>query len=204
MLASYSVLIPIALALAVAVVIPGPNVLAVTSTAIRDRRAGIQMGLGVATGDMLWAVSALVGLGAALAHARPAFEALRWLGAAYLLWFAWRMWRAPVNDVGPAEVVGPSRHTFARGIIVDLANPKAAIFFTTLFASLVPVQLDVRLGLLVVATVASIVYGWYLTLALVFSRPSVQDLYRRAARKVNRVAAGAIGVLGVRLVVGEA
>ena len=80
-----SALVPIAVALAVIVIVPGPNVLAVTTTAMRDRRAGVLMALGVSAGDLVWAASALAGLGAILAHARPVFEAMRWAGAAYLL-----------------------------------------------------------------------------------------------------------------------
>ena len=191
--------IPIAAAVAVAVTIPGPNVLAVTTTAMRDTRAGIRMALGVSTGDMIWAASAIAGLGAVLAHARPVFEVLRWLGAAYLVWFALRLWRG-AGDASPTTTM-PSRHAFARGLLVDLANPKAAIFFTTLFASLLPRELSAGLAVTVLAVVASIVFGWYVLLAVVFSRPGIQSRYRRAGRMINRVAAGAIGALGVRLAI---
>ena len=202
MLASFSSVLPIAVALALVVVIPGPNVLAVTTTSMRDRRAGIRMALGVSTGDLIWAGSAIAGLGAALAHARPVFEAMRWLGAAYLLWFAWRLWRAPAATAGEGRT-DPARRAFWRGVVVDLANPKAAVFFTTLFASLLPADLDAPLAATVLAVVAVIVFSWYLLLALVFSSPQVQDGYRRIGRTVNRVAAGVIGVLGVRLAIGD-
>jgi threonine efflux protein len=196
-LATLSSIVPIAVALALIVIVPGPNVLAVTTTAVRDRGAGVRVALGVATGDMIWAASALAGLGAALAHARPVFEALRWLGAAYLVWFAVRLWRSPV-DTG-ATTPSPSRHAFWKGVVVDLANPKAAVFFTTLFASLLPDTLDVSTAVAVLLVVGTIVYGWYLLLALAFSRASIQRGYRRVGRTINRAAAGIIGVLGVRL-----
>ncbi len=87
--------------------------------------------------------------------------------------------------------------------VIVLANPKAAIFFTTLFASLLPSRFEIGFALAVlavVAVVAAIVCTRYVLLALVFSRPAVQRGDRRVGRTVNRVAAGAIGVLGVRLV----
>ena len=201
--ATYASIVPIAVALALIVVVPGPNVFAVTTTAMRDRAAGLRMALGVSTGDMVWAVSAMVGLGAALAHARPVFEAMKWAGVLYLVVFAIRLWRspAPADAEVSASAVRP-RRGFLRGMLVDLASPKAAIFFTTLFASLLPENLDVGLGLAVLAVVATIVYGWYLLLAVLLSRPAVQRGYRRVGRAVNRVAAGAIGVIGVRLVAG--
>ena len=203
-LASFGAVVPIAVALALIVVVPGPNVLAVTTTAMRDRNAGVRMALGVSTGDMVWAVSAMAGLGAALAHARPVFLAMKWAGVAYLVVFAIRLWRAPVADDAGGAPVAPTarRRAFWRGLVVDLANPKAAIFFTTLFASMLPETLTVGLVAAVLAVVAAIVYGWYLLLAVLLSRPRVQAGYRRAGRRVNRFAAGAIGVLGARLAAG--
>ncbi len=197
-------LVSIAVALALIVIVPGPNVFAVTTTAMRDRRAGIQMALGVSTGDMVWAAAALVGLGAALAHARPVFEVLKWAGIAYLLVFAVRLWRQPVGGAddqpdGRAAAGASGRRIFLRGMLIDLANPKAAIFFTTLFASMLPTDLSLSMGAAVLAVVSVIVYGWYLLLALALSRPIVQRSYRRAGRTINRVAAGCIGVLGIRL-----
>ncbi len=203
MLANYGSVVPIAVALALIVIVPGPNVFAVTTTAMRDRSAGLRMALGVCTGDMVWAVSAMVGLGAALAHARPVFEAMKWAGVVYLVVFAVRLWRSPAPGESISGAAAASvRRVFWRGLLVDLANPKAAIFFTTLFASLLPADLDVGLGAAVLAVVAAIVFSWYLLLAVLLSRPEVQRTYRRAGRAVNRVAAGAIGVLGARLVAG--
>lgn len=86
-------LIGLAVALGLVVIVPGPNVLAVTTSSMLDRRRGIRSALGVSTGDMIWATAALVGIGALLANARPVFEAVRIAGVVYLLWFAVRLWR---------------------------------------------------------------------------------------------------------------
>ena len=208
-------LLAVAVAVAVAVVVPGPNVVAVVSTAMRDRRAAVRTALGVSTGDMVWAVGALAGLGAALANARPVFLTLKWVGAAYLVAYAIRLYRN--RDEGPAGAdagdrlgVGaegdaaagggaPDGRPFLRGLVVDLANPKAAVFFTSLFASLVPADLSLRHGVAILAVVATVVYAWYLALAALVSLPAPQRLYRRASRAVNRVAAVVVGTLGVRL-----
>ena len=64
-----------------------------------------------------------------------------------------------------------SRRAFWRGMLVDLANPKAAIFFTALFASLLPSRFGIGFALAVLGAVATIVCTWYVLLALVFSRP---------------------------------
>jgi threonine/homoserine/homoserine lactone efflux protein len=75
----------------------------------------------------------------------------------------------------------------------------AALFFTSLYASLLPSDLDLAGAGVVMAATAAVDYGWYLTLAFALSRPPAQRLYRRSARGISRVAAGLMGALGVRL-----
>jgi threonine/homoserine/homoserine lactone efflux protein len=196
-------LIPLVAALAVVVVVPGPNVVAVVVASARDRRAGLLTALGVSTGDMIWAAAALAGVGALLEHARPLFLAVRWAGAAYLVVLAVRLWRSgsPADEDGGAEGVGdaPSRRPFVHGVLVDLANPKAAVFFTSLYASLVPGGLDPLATAAILLATATVVFGWYCALAVMLSRSPAQRAYRRVGRTVNRVAAGVMGALGLRL-----
>ena len=191
-------IVAIAIALSLIVIVPGPNVIAVSTASARSRRRGLLMAIGVSTGDMVWATSAMVGLGAALAHARPVFRVMRWLGAAYLVWFALGLWRQRPTGAVEIEIITNDR-PFLRGLLVDLANPKAALFFTTLFASLLPADLSVGIATAVLVEVAVIVYGWYCTLAFVLSRPLFQRGYRRLAGTLNRVAAGVLGAFSVRL-----
>jgi threonine/homoserine/homoserine lactone efflux protein len=191
-------IVAIAIALTLIVMVPGPNAIAVSTAAARSRRSGLLTAAGVSTGDMVWATAAMVGLGAALAHARPVFRTLRWLGAAYLLWFAYSLWRQRPADTTETEATSNDR-PFVTGLLVDLANPKAAIFFTTLFSSLLPVELSVGIAAAVLAEVAIIVYGWYCLLALVLSRPVFQRVYQRLTRALNRVAAGVLGAFSLRL-----
>jgi threonine efflux protein len=190
--------LPLVVALAAAVVVPGPNVVAVVVGSVRDRRAGLWTAAGVATGDMVWAVAAMAGVSVVLAQSRPLFLALKWVGAAYLLVQAVRLWRDR-GEASAADLEGPTRRPFLKGVVIDLANPKAALFFTSLYASLLPTGLDLAGAAVVMTATAVVDYGWYLTLALALSRPPAQRLYRRAARGVSRVAAGLMGALGLRL-----
>jgi threonine/homoserine/homoserine lactone efflux protein len=104
------------------------------------------------------------------------------------------------GDEPTTGVAAPSGHrAFIRGLLVDLSNPKAAVFFTTLFASLLPETLTIHLAGLVLASVALVVYGWYVLLAVVASQPSFHTQYRRRESTINRVAAAALAMLGLRL-----
>lgn len=196
-------LLPVAAAVAIAVIVPGPNVVAVVTSAARDRRAGMLTALGASTGDMVWAAAALLGLGAVLASARPVFVAVKWAGAIYLVAFAVRLLTAAHAPGGDDAAPGVPHRPFVRGLLVDLANPKAAVFFTSLFVSLLPGDVSWGLGLATLAVVAVVDYAWYLLLAGLISRPAPQRWYRRRVRAVNRVAAGVVGVLGVRLALSD-
>lgn len=111
---------------------PGPNMayLAVIAV-VEGRRAGLATVAGVALGLAAMGLAAAVGLAVLIQRQPMAYEALRWAGAAYLLYLAWDAWRDSNGDgvaaIPPARL---SRH-FARGLVTNLLNPKAALFYLT-------------------------------------------------------------------------
>jgi threonine/homoserine/homoserine lactone efflux protein len=108
---------------------PGPNMTWLAIVAASQGRArGFAAVAGVATGLAVIGAAAAAGLGAAIAASPTLFEALRWGGAAFLLWLAWDAWR----EAGEVERVGPAKGLvvyFRRGFVVNALNPKAAAFY---------------------------------------------------------------------------
>jgi threonine efflux protein len=191
-------------ALVVIEVVPGPSVIAVAIASLQDRRLGLWTALGVATGDVLWAAAALGGIGTVLEQSRPTSVMLHWLGACYLAVLAIRFWRqhlptAPTEDTARPHVRW--RRSFLNGLLVDLANPKAALFFTSLYASVLPRGLDTWAATAVLVTTSVVVYGWHLLVVAVLSGSGSGPRRwptRSASRAVNRVAATVMGALGIR------
>lgn len=111
--------------------VPGPDLLFVlTEGMLRGRKAGLLATLGLCSGLLFH--TAIVALGvAALLQASPwAFAALRYLGAAYLLYLAWRACRSAVTPFPGGEAAStPLRAIYARGVLMNVTNPKVAIFF---------------------------------------------------------------------------
>jgi threonine efflux protein len=194
-------LLPLVGALVMVEVVPGPSVVAVAVASMRDRRAGLWSAIGVSTGDMLWAIAALGGIGTLLEQSRPAFVVLRWLGAAYLLVAAVRLWGQRAVDVGASQHHGPRGPSFVTGLLVDLANPKAALLFTSLYVSVIPSGLDAWSVGTVLLTTAAVVYGWHLLVAVLLSRATTRRVHSPtlARQRVNRVSAISLGALGIRL-----
>lgn len=115
--------------------IPGPTVLLVVSYALaHGRRSAGAMVLGVALGDLTAMTASMLGLGMLLATSAELFTALRWIGAAYLLYLGVKLWRAPVAMAESAEVAEAEtdRSPWRMGLhayAVTALNPKGILFF---------------------------------------------------------------------------
>lgn len=107
---------------------PGPIVTLIISTAAtRGTHVGLITVAGTSTGNALLLAAIALGLSWVLQHAVYLFEALRWLGAAYLVWLGVQAWR---GAGAPAPRVSGNHVHFRRGLLVALANPKTIAFFT--------------------------------------------------------------------------
>jgi threonine/homoserine/homoserine lactone efflux protein len=108
---------------------PGPDMLFVAgSSAAHGRRAGVMAALGVGAGCLVHMLLATVGLSALLATSALAFEFVKWLGAAYLVWVGLGMLRRrKAVTAAPAPIA--SRRVFWQGALTNALNPKVALFF---------------------------------------------------------------------------
>jgi threonine/homoserine/homoserine lactone efflux protein len=111
-------------------VVPGPSVLyIVTRSVSQGRRAGLISVLGVHVGSAVHVTAAALGLSALLASSATAFMIVKYLGAVYLVWLGVQKLRR--RESGPVEEAPPVRRSrlFTQGIVVNVLNPKTAIFF---------------------------------------------------------------------------
>jgi threonine/homoserine/homoserine lactone efflux protein len=112
-------------------VAPGPDMY-YTASASRGqgRRAGMLSALGTTTGLVIHTMLAAFGLSALLALFPPAFQVIRWLGVAYLLYLGLRVLLSGEAPGAPAgQAVGRSWWIYGQGVLVNLLNPKIALFF---------------------------------------------------------------------------
>src|SRR5690606_13711668 len=122
-----------ALASAIVVMIPGPTVLLVISYALgHGRRPALAIVAGVALGDFTAMTASILGVGALLAASATLFTALKWIGAAYLVYLGVKLWRAPVIEPaasGTATQALDTRRAFFHAYVVTALNPKSIVFF---------------------------------------------------------------------------
>ncbi len=132
-----------ALAAAAMLAIPGPTILLVVGQSLgAGRRNALPLVAGVALGDLTAMALSLAGLGALLATSAAAFAALKWAGAAYLVWLGVRLWRAPVEAGAPPPP--DARRALRQAFAVTALNPKGIAFFV----AFVPQFLDPSLPFL--------------------------------------------------------
>jgi threonine/homoserine/homoserine lactone efflux protein len=164
-------------------------VLLVISYALsHGRRVGLATVAGVALGDFTAMTASMLGVGALLAASAALFTALKWIGAAYLVWLGIKLWRAPVGEAALAAAPETRpRLIFAHAWLVTALNPKSIVFFVAFLpqflvadAPLLPQMAIFEATFLALAAANAFAYGWLAA--------SARRAIRRAAvqRAVNR------------------
>ena len=110
--------------------IPGPAVLYVVNRSVSDgREAGLAAVAGLTLGNLAHALAAAAGLSAVLATSATAFSTVKYLGAAYLIYVGVRTLLRPPQVINPDQPGVSARRAFTQGIVVNVLNPKVALFF---------------------------------------------------------------------------
>ena len=201
-------LIPLAgLALAhfVAAASPGPAfIVALQESVARDRRAGVAAATGIALGSFLWALLVLLGVGLLLQQAGWLYAFLRLLGGLYLIYLGICLWRGAARPLAlpgaGAAVPGSLLRALRLGLLTQLVNPKAAVFFGSIFLTFLPPGLPLWVTLVVLANIFAVEFLWYLAVALMFSTGRVRRAYTGAKLWIDRAAGACLAALGLRLV----
>ncbi|MEO1549118.1 MAG: LysE family translocator [Pseudomonadota bacterium] len=109
---------------------PGPDIAFILGqTVAGGRKSGFAAMFGIWTGAFGHVLFATLGLSALLATSAIAFTAVKWVGAAYLIWLGISAWRSASGAFVGQGTPAPPRHIFRQGILIALLNPKVAIFF---------------------------------------------------------------------------
>ena len=113
-------------------ILPGPAVLYIVNRSISDgQQAGLAAVGGLTLGNLVHALAAAVGLSAVLATSAAAFNTVKWLGAGYLVYVGVRTLMRPAAAIDPDQPGVSSRRSFTQGVVVNVLNPKVALFFVS-------------------------------------------------------------------------
>lgn len=170
----------------VATASPGPSTLTVAGTSMGSgRRTGLAIAAGIVTGSVTWSLAAAFGLGAMMLANPWLFEAMRYVGAAYLGYLGLRSARSAIrgSKAGAASIsIGSARAAYVRGVGIHLTNPKVILFFGSLFSLGVPPDAPPTVLLIVVGAAgiqSAAIFGVY---AVLFSSRPAAAAYARLGR----------------------
>ncbi|WP_294621064.1 LysE family translocator [uncultured Roseovarius sp.] len=193
-------LIAFNLSLLAALASPGPAMLlSIRATLSGGRAQGLATGLGLGTMAAIWTLMALLGLDAIFTLFPWAYLAMKIIGATYLLWIAYGMWRNAQAALDTQGTPAPRRHAFRTGLMVNLANPKSVLFAASVLVVIFPPDLTLAQKALIVTNHLIVEWIAYSLFALALSTKPARDGYLRLKSIFDRVAASILGILGLRL-----
>jgi RhtB (resistance to homoserine/threonine) family protein len=192
----------------VVIIAPGPDTVLVTKNALlHGRRAALGTSLGVSTGLLVWTAAAALGVAALVRESEVAFTVLKVIGAVYLIWLGVQALLAARSR----RVTGAIAHGdlgrgvgaltgYRQGLLSDLANPKIAVFFTSLLPQFVSARESILLPFLLLGTVfALITVVWLCSYALLAARVSDVLTRPRVKATLDRLTGVVLIGLGIRL-----
>lgn len=181
---------------ALAVVSPGPDFAMVLRQSLRHGRAtAVWCSVGIGSGLAVHIAVSLLGLGLLLKSSAVALATVKWLGVAYLAWIGLQALQARPRGADEdgvaalsADRTAPGRYTaWSTGFFVNVLNPKAALFFLSLFPLAVnaatPKWVQAGYGVWMIVTTMA----WFALVAVVFTRPPVRRAFLRHGHWIDRV-----------------
>jgi threonine/homoserine/homoserine lactone efflux protein len=211
-------------AAALIVLLPGPDTLVVVRSLLRHGRGNaIRTVAGVLSGLSVWVVAAALGLSAVLRASHDGYLALRFAGAAYLIWIGVQSLRS--RSIGPSDVVvvdegdplampvapvgkhgrgGLLGGGYPAGLASDLLNPKVGVFFVAFLPGFVPHGYDVGAVTILLGAIFIIETALYFVLLLTASRSVTRWLQTPSIRRrVDRTTGLVLLGFGARLVLDQ-
>lgn len=190
-----------------ALITPGPDFFLVSQTAIsRSRRDSLMVVAGITLGVMIWAMLALLGL-------NILFEQVYWLkrilfvaGGIYLCWLGYQMLRSAFdqNDAKSTMLIPTLPQSawrfFLQGFLTNLLNPKAVIYFGSVFSLFLNNPLLSELHGLLLVIVSIETFLWFLIVSIIFSLPQFKRAYVKARRWIDGFSSGIFTAFGIYLI----
>lgn len=177
---------------------PGPDMLLIASRSVaQGRLAGLATWAGIAAGTYCHALAAAFGLSQLFLAVPVAYEVVRYVGAAYLLYLAWRAFTS--RDTGPIRADTPTkirsaRVMFTQGLLTNLLNPKMVVFVLALFPQFVdPAAGSVAMQVMIMATILNLI-GFFVNGAVILVASQARTVMSHSVRlrQVSRIVLGTV------------
>lgn len=189
-----------------AAVSPGPDfVMTVRNSLCYSRRAGIFTSLGISLGLGVHLIYCAAGVGYIISKSILLFSIIKWLGVVYLIYMGIGSLLAKGSKLEvTGERTGPdlSRlQAFKMGFLTNVLNPKATLFFLSLFTFVIgnstPVYVILTISLIILATA----FVWFTIVSVFLAQQNVQRVFLKYEKSINRTLGGFLILLGIKIAI---
>ena len=181
---------------------PGPDmVLVLRNTFVNGRRAGLQTSMGILSGNLVHITYCVLGIGLLISQSIVAFSALKYAGAAYLIYLGIMSFRSGAKRLDTNNIEGrrPNRTWFAQGFVNNLLNPKGTLFYLGVFTMVITPETSAGATLLLIFSMMLVSASFWLFFVYTLDRPTIREFIERSQRTVNRIFGGLLLFLGMRV-----
>lgn len=198
-----TVLLPAYIVFLLALASPGPDFVMIVRNSIKaGYRAGIFTALGISLAMTVHFTYVNIGLGAIIAHSIVAFTIIKYCAAAYLIYIGYKALRSQpyaITKDSDVQDVMSDRAAFTQGFIANVLNPKAAIFFLSLFTMVLNPDLSavVIIGFSMALMVTA--FLWFTAVSYFLSRQRVRHAFTRIGHWFDRTMGCVLIALGIKV-----
>jgi threonine/homoserine/homoserine lactone efflux protein len=196
-------ILPAYVAYLIAVISPGPAIMAIVSTSmVHGRRAGMTIALGIFAGSFTWACAAALGLATILQTYAIALEILKVFGGLYLIFLAYKAFKAVRSDKDlPTAVVQKlsTRALLLRGYGIHVTNPKAIFAWLAIIALGMPQGAPASVAGLIIGVCMITGFAVFMGYAMLFSTPHALKIYKGLRRWIEGAMAAFYCFAGLKL-----
>lgn len=193
---------------------PGPDfVLVSQQTLSHGRKTGFLCSLGIALGLSVHILYSSFGLAAVIANSTTALWVIKILGGSYLIWLGIKGLKAKAASTEQASSAPPTSasvpsssrtpspsRTIAMGFLCNALNPKAPIYFVSLFTLVLSPDMPLYQLAIYGAWMMMIQLGWFSTVVMILSNPRVNDRFQRFSHWIDRILGGVMVAMGLKVV----
>lgn len=181
---------------------PGPDmVLVLRNTFVHGRRAGLRTSMGILSGNLVHITYCVLGIGLLISRSIVAFSALKYAGAAYLLYLGITSFRSGARTLDTDDLEGrqPDRTWFVQGFVNNLLNPKGTLFYLGVFTMVITPETSPGAMLLLIFSMMLVSASFWLFFVYTLDRRPIREFIERSQQTVNRIFGGLLLLLGMRV-----
>jgi RhtB (resistance to homoserine/threonine) family protein len=184
-----------------AAISPGPDMIVVLKNALRSSKLGYVTALGVALAIFIHVAYCIAGVGLIISQSIILFSVIKTLGALYLLYIAYQLFRAKKETLGDIEVATNTSLfvAFREGFVTNALNPKATLFFLSVFTQVIWLETPLITQSLYGVMMAGIVSAWFMILTTIMNFSLVKKHMSWVQYALNKVMWGLLAFIGIKI-----